>query len=288
MSEVRFTKAHGSGNDFIIVADLEGTFDLSAATATAVCNRRTGVGGDGVLRVAPTATVEGYQEDATVAPWFMDYRNADGSLGAMCGNGLRVFARYLVDAGLAQPGEFAIATRAGVHTVRVLREGDVSVDMGVPILGDQCARVKVADEWLESVNVDMGNPHAVVLLDDVAEAGPLHEAPAYTPESVYPDGVTFDFVASLEPRRLRMRVYERGVGETLSCGTGACAAVVTVARRDLAPGNARYVVETLGGELGVAMQPHGRLELTGPALLVADGTWRDEAWSLHPCAVPPA
>jgi len=287
MPEVRFTKAHGAGNDFVIVADPEGTFSLTATTAVALCDRRTGVGGDGILRVAATSSIEGHENDASAAPWFMDYRNADGSLGAMCGNGIRVFARYLVDAGLSQPGEFAIATRAGVYTVKVPREGDVTVDMGVPILGDQCARVKVAGDWLDSVNVDMGNPHAVVLLNNVADAGPLLKPPAYTPESVYPDGVTFDFVAHLETRRLRMRVYERGVGETLSCGTGACAAVVTVARRDRVPGNARYIVETLGGELAVAMQPHGRMELTGPALLVADGTWRDQAWSPRPCTLLP-
>ncbi|HEV2639336.1 MAG TPA: diaminopimelate epimerase [Actinocrinis sp.] len=283
MSEVRFTKAHGAGNDFIVMPDPDGASPLDAALVRALCDRRTGIGGDGVLRVAPTAGIEGFEADAAVAPWFMDYRNADGSLGAMCGNGLRVFARYLVDNGLAQPGEFAVATRAGIRTVRVPEHGDVTVDMGVPIFGDRTVRVKVDDEWLDSVNVDMGNPHAVVLVDDVAQAGPLHRAPEYEPASVYPEGVTFDFVAALEPRRLRLRAYERGVGETYSCGTGACAAVITVARRDRAPGDARYVVETLGGKLDVALHPHGRMELTGPALLVADGSWRDPGWSPRPC-----
>ena len=282
MPEVRFTKAHGAGNDFVIIADPEGGLALDAAMARELCDRRTGIGGDGVLRVVPTASVAGYEQDADVAPWFMDYRNADGSLGAMCGNGIRVFARFLVDEGYAQPGELAIATRSGVHAVRVPREGDVTVDMGVPIINEETARIRVAEDWLESANVDMGNPHAVVVVDDVAEAGPLLEAPEYRPRSVYPNGVTVDFVAPLEERRLRMRVYERGVGETLSCGTGACAAVVTIARRDRAPGDARYVVETLGGELAVAMRPQGRLELTGPALLVASGTWLDQGWATRP------
>ena len=288
MPDVRFTKAHGAGNDFVIIADPEGVFALDAAMARELCDRRTGIGGDGILRVAPTASVEGYEQDADVAPWFMDYRNADGSLGAMCGNGIRVFARYLVDNGYAQPGELAIATRAGVYTVRVPREGDVTVDMGVPIINETTARIRLADakEWLESANVDMGNPHAVVLLNDVADAGPLLKAPDYEPRSVYPDGVTIDFVAPLEERRLRMRAFERGVGETLSCGTGACAAVVTIARRDRAPGDARYVVETLGGDLAVALRPQGRLELTGPALLVANGTWRDQTWAARPCTSP--
>jgi len=288
MPDVRFTKAHGAGNDFVIIADPEGALALDAAMARELCDRRTGIGGDGVLRVVPTAGIEGYEQDADVAPWFMDYRNADGSLGAMCGNGIRVFARYLVNAGYAQPGELAIATRAGIYSVRVPREGDVTVDMGVPIINEETARIRIAEaeEWLESANVDMGNPHAVVVVGDVADAGPLLKAPEYEPRSVYPDGVTFDFVAPLEERRLRMRVYERGVGETLSCGTGACAAVVTIARRDRAPGDARYVVETLGGDLAVAMRPEGRLELTGPALLVASGTWRDRNWAARPCALP--
>jgi len=288
MPDVRFTKAHGAGNDFVIVADPEGTLALDAAMARELCDRRTGIGGDGILRVVPTASVSGYEVDASVAPWFMDYRNADGSPGAMCGNGIRVFARYLVDEGYAQPGELAIATRAGVYTVRVPREGDVTVDMGVPIINEESARIRIAEDadWLDSVNVDVGNPHAVVVVNDVADAGPLLKAPEYEPKSVYPHGVTIDFVAPLEARRLRMRVYERGVGETLSCGTGACAAVVTIARRDQVPGDARYIVETLGGDLAVAMRPQGRLELTGPALLVASGTWRDQSWAARPCALP--
>ena len=288
MPDVRFTKAHGAGNDFVIVADPGGSLVLDAELAKELCDRRTGIGGDGILRVAPTASVEGYEQDAEVAPWFMDYRNADGSLGAMCGNGIRVFARYLVDEGYAQPGELAIATRAGVYTLRVPREGDVTVDMGVPIINEESARIRIAEDeaWLDSVNVDMGNPHAVVVVNDVVDAGALLQAPDYEPKSVYPNGTTFDFVAPLEERRLRMRVYERGVGETLSCGTGACAAVVTIARRDRAPGDARYVVETLGGDLAVALRPQGRLELTGPALLVASGTWRDRRWAARPCALP--
>jgi diaminopimelate epimerase len=283
MSQVRFTKVYSAGNDFLIVPDPDDTFRLDADRAESLCDRDTGVGADGIIRVAPTASVAGHEVDAVVAPWFMDYRNADGSLGGTCGNGLRVFARHLVDSGLAQAGEFAVATRAGVHTVWVPEDGDVTVDMGVPIFGDQNARVRVADEWLDSVNVDMGNPHAVVLLEDVAQAGPLHRAPEYEPASVYPGGVTFDFVASLEPRRLRVRVYEHGVGETYSCGTGACAAVITVARRDQAPGNARYVVETLGGHLDVALAPDGRMKLTGPTLMIMDDTWRDPEWTPGPC-----
>ena len=283
MSQVRFTKVYSADNDFLIVPDPDDTFRLDADRAESLCDRDTGVGADGIIRVAPTAGVAGHEAHAAIAPWFMDYRNADGSLGAACSNGLRVFARYLVDNALVQPGEFAVATRAGVYTVRVPEHGDVTVDMGVPIFGDQNARVRVADEWLDSVNVDMGNPHAVVLLEDVAQAGSLRRAPEYEPAAVYPGGVTFDFVASLEPRRLRMRVYELGVGETYSCGTGACAAVITVARRDQAPGNARYVVETLGGPLDVALAPDGRMKLTGPTLMVADGTWRDPEWMPGPC-----
>jgi diaminopimelate epimerase len=273
MPDVRFTKAHGAGNDFVIVADPGGSLVLDTVLAKELCDRRTGIGGDGILRVAPTASVEGYEQDAEVAPWFMDYRNADGSLGAMCGNGIRVFARYLVDEGYAQPGELAIATRAGVYTVRVPREGDVTVDMGVPIINEESARIRIAEDeaWLDSVNVDMGNPHAVVFVDDVSEAGPLWQAPKLRPEGVYPHGVNVEFVAPIGGQRVEMRVFERGSGETRSCGTGACAAMVAAARRDGAAPSSPYQVRVRGGVLNIVEHEDGRIEMTGPAVLVATG-----------------
>ena len=138
-----------------------------------VCDRRAGLGADGVLRAVRSAKDADAAAMAADAEWFMDYRNADGSAAEMCGNGIRVFARYLVDQGLAAPGELAVATRDGVKTVRLGSTGDVSVDMGVARLPATARTVYVGTRSWPAVEVDMGNPHAVVFVDDLADAGPL-------------------------------------------------------------------------------------------------------------------
>ncbi|HEX4786886.1 MAG TPA: diaminopimelate epimerase [Actinospica sp.] len=270
---IRFTKGHGTENDFVIVEDAEAGFDPDAAWVASVCDRRAGIGADGLLRVVPTKAVAGFEEDAAAAPWFMDYRNADGSIAEMCGNGVRVFARYLVAQGLARPGRFGVATRGGVKSVVVPEDGgDITVDMGLARWPEETAEVLVGGRWLPSVNVDMGNPHAVVFVADVADAGRLTERPELRPdERVYPRGVNVEFVAPAGERRIAMRVFERGVGETRSCGTGACAAMLAAARRDgAAPGTA-YEVRVPGGVLSIVELEDGRVEMTGPAVLVATG-----------------
>ena len=269
---IRFTKGHGTENDFVIIEDAEASFDPDAQWVARVCDRRAGIGADGVLRVVPTAAMPGHEQDAAEAPWFMDYRNADGSIAEMCGNGTRVFARYLVAQDLAKPGKFSIATRGGVKHMTVPEDGgDITVDMGRAAWPSESAEVLVGDRWLPAVNVDMGNPHAVVFVDDVDEAGPLWEAPKLRPEGVYPQGVNVEFVAPIGEKRVEMRVFERGSGETRSCGTGACAAMVAAARRDgAAPGSA-YQVRVRGGVLNIVEHEDGRIEMTGPAVLVATG-----------------
>jgi diaminopimelate epimerase len=271
-SGLRYTKGHGTENDFVIIEDAEAAFDPGAAWVAAVCDRRAGIGADGLLRVVPTAAMPGYEQDADEAPWFMDYRNADGSIAEMCGNGTRVFARYLVARDLAKPGRFGIATRAGVKRMTVPEDGgDITVDMGRSVWPAESAEVLVGERWLPAVNVDMGNPHAVVFVDDVAEAGPLHEGPELRPRSAYPHGVNVEFVAPDGPRRISMRVFERGSGETRSCGTGACAAMVAAARRDGAAPGTPYRVRVPGGVLSIVEHEDGRIEMTGPAVLVATG-----------------
>jgi diaminopimelate epimerase len=275
---IRFTKGHGTENDFVIVADPDGSFDPDAAWVARVCDRRAGIGADGLLRVVPTAKQPGFAGDAAAAPWFMDYRNRDGSIAEMCGNGVRVFARYLVDRDLAEPGCFAVATRDGVKTVLVPGDGgDITVGMGTPRLPGTEVRVRVGDAWLPAVNVDMGNPHAVVFVDDVAQAGALFDAPRWEPAQAYPTGVNVEFVAPAGPHRIRMRVFERGSGETRSCGTGACAAMIAAARRDGVDPGTPYQVEVPGGRLVIVELPDGGIEMTGPAVLVADGTLLAEA-----------
>ena len=269
---IRFTKGHGTENDFVIVEDVDASFEPEAAWVAAVCDRRAGIGADGLLRVVPTKAVAGYEADAVEAPWFMDYRNADGSISEMCGNGVRVFARYLVAQGLARPGRFGVATRGGVKGVLVPEDGgEITVDMGRSTLPPESAEVLLGERWVPAVNVNMGNPHAVVFVDDVAEAGPLKQLPQVRPESVYPQGVNVEYVAATGPRQIEMRVFERGVGETRSCGTGACAAMVAAARRDGAEPGTAYQVRVPGGLLSIIEHEDGRVEMTGPAVLVATG-----------------
>jgi diaminopimelate epimerase len=269
---IRYTKGHGAENDFVILEDGEAAFDPDAAWVAAVCDRRAGIGADGLLRVVPTKSMPGYESDSAQAEWFMDYRNADGSVAQMCGNGVRVFARYLVERGLAKPGRFAVATRGGLKSVLVPEDGgDITVGMGRAGWPQDSAEVLVEGEWLPSVNVDMGNPHAVVFVSDVAQAGPLTRRPELRPAEVYPEGVNVEFVAAAGPRRIDMRVFERGVGETRACGTGACAAMVAAARRDGAAPGTVYEVRLPGGVLSIVENEDGGIDMTGPAVLVAQG-----------------
>ncbi len=268
-----FVKGHGTENDFVLIPDVDGARPLDAATVAAICDRRAGIGGDGILRVVPVEREPDAHASRGLAEWFMDYRNADGSLAQMCGNGIRVFARYLVDAGLQAPGTFPIATRGGVRTVTCGAAGEITVDMGqyaLPDLGAISVTVR-ARTW-PALAVTMPNPHAVVFVDDLADAGDLLTAPQVTP-GAFPEGVNVEFVVARGPRHVAMRVHERGVGETRACGTGACAVMVAAARRagDSAP--TTYRVEQPGGPLLIALTADGRVEMTGPAVLVADGEW---------------
>jgi diaminopimelate epimerase len=287
---LRFVKGHGTQNDFVLVVDPDGTLDLPASLVATLCDRRAGIGGDGLIRVVRSAALpEGTAQDGQ-AEWFMDYRNADGSPAEMCGNGIRVFARYLTESGLVrlrEGEEVAVGTRAGVKRVR--RDGDgFAVDLGPwrIVGGDQAASagadatVTLPGEHvgLPGLSVDVGNPHVVVALPDDARlaAADLTRPPAVHP--VPPSGVNVELVVPEHETRahLRMRVHERGVGETRSCGTGAVAAVLAarVWAGERAPD--AWDVDVPGGRVMVRA-PHGQLiagesvELSGPAVLIADG-----------------
>lgn len=278
MDSLLFAKGHGTENDFVLVPDPDGRLDLSRHDVIRLCDRRTGIGADGLLRVVRSAAHFDAVAMADRAEWFMDYWNPDGTVGQMCGNGIRVFARYLVDTGLAAPGTLAIATRAGVRQVHIpagglADSGEVSVMMGRPDLpGPDGITVTVGTRHWPALHVDVGNPHAVALVDDLAHAGDLRTAPVVEPVSAYPFGVTVEFVVPRAPGHLALRVFERGVGETRSCGTGACAAVAAVRRHDPHKAADQYTVDVPGGQLHVAVQPDGTMRLTGPAVLVARGT----------------
>jgi diaminopimelate epimerase len=260
-----FVKGHGTRNDFVLLPDLTGSVhgDLPAERVAAICDRRSGIGADGVIRVIRASAD---------APWFMDYRNADGSTAEMCGNGIRVFARYLADEGLVDPTRpVAVDTRDGMKTVTYCRDGEVSVDLGTPTVGGDVT-VTVDGRALAAHRVDVGNPHAVAFVDDLAEVGPLREQPGYD-RTDFPDGVNVELAVLTGDGAVAMRVFERGVGETQSCGTGACAVAAATAARTDAPLPVEYAVDVPGGRLTVRLDDARRVHLKGPAVLVAEGSW---------------
>lgn len=254
-------KGHGTENDFVLLPDHDGTIHgaLDAAFVARLCNRHRGIGADGVLRVIRSAALG--VDDGT--EWFMDYRNADGSISQMCGNGLRVFARHLAQEGLIDPNRpVRIGTRDGVKTA-TFEDDLISVDMGSPTdLGP--SKIQVADDVWEATGVSTGNPHAVVFVDALSDAGTLITEPDYDAQ-IYPEGVNIEFVVWEAPGHLAMRVHERGSGETRSCGTGACAVGFAAALADDTSRPASYRVDVAGGTLRVTVQDDGRVFLAGPA-----------------------
>ncbi|WP_428951864.1 diaminopimelate epimerase [Streptomyces sp. cg35] len=271
-----FLKGHGTQNDFVIIPDAENAIALSPAVVAALCDRRAGIGGDGVLHVVRSAAHPEARHLAAEAEWFMDYRNGDGSIAEMCGNGVRVFARYLQHAGHVTEGDVAVATRGGVKTVHIDKEGLITVGMGRAALPAGDVTVSVDDRTWPATNVNMGNPHAVAFVDDLAHAGTLYDPPPFAPANAYPDGVNVEFVVDRGPRHVAMRVHERGSGETRSCGTGACAVAVATARRDgldpaLTGAPVTYEIDLPGGRLSITERPDGEIEMTGPAVIVAEG-----------------
>jgi len=273
MDSYAFLKGHGTENDFVLLPDPDGSVhgDLDPARVVALCDRRAGIGGDGVMRVIRT---EAYDDPDAVAQrgqaeWFMDYRNSDGSTGEMCGNGVRVFACYLVDHEGVDPAQpLPVATRSGLKLLTF--DGDsVTADMGEPaVLGE--TKVGVGERSWPALHVSMGNPHAVAFVDSLDDAGPLLDPPTHD-AATFPTGVNVEFVVRRGEHHVAMRVHERGSGETRSCGTGACAVMVATALADEAPRGTPYSVDVPGGRLTVTWTEAGHVLLTGPAVLVASG-----------------
>ncbi len=284
---MEFTKAHGTANDFVVLTDLDDRVELSDVLVRALADRRRGVGGDGVIRIGPGG------DEADV---FMDYRNADGSIGEMCGNGVRVVAKHVVDHGLVSPasdGTVRVGTRAGSKPVRVAtRHADgtvasVTVDMGPPLLApadvpfvtdDPDALrhpVTLGDELIHLGVVSMGNPHGVLVVDDVDVAPVTTLGPRLERDGRFPQGANIGFAQPLDAGAIRLRVWERGVGETAACGTGACAAVVALQR--LALVGDEVAVRLPGGTLTVHHTAGATVLMTGPATEVARGVV-DAAW----------
>jgi diaminopimelate epimerase len=270
--ELRFVKGHGTGNDFILIPDLEGEIEITPEQVRYLCDRHFGLGADGVIRVVRTARVPEVASMADSAEWFMDYRNADGSLSEMCGNGSRVFARYLDATGLITDAELQIATRGGIRTVSMESDLTITVDMGIPTTPPGTAVVTVGSRQLPAVGVMIPNPHAVSFVESLDDAGDLRVSPGIAPASIFNEGANVEFVVVRGENHIAMRVFERGVGETLSCGTGACAAAFAYLRRIDAPVGSQVRVDVTGGTLTIIETESGQLLMRGPADLVARGT----------------
>jgi diaminopimelate epimerase len=291
---MRFAKGHGTGNDFLILPDPNGAMEVPPGLVVRLCDRRTGLGADGILRVVRVRAAGGAVPGGAVpggiagpaggAEWFMDYRNADGSVAEMCGNGIRVFARYLLDHGLAEGPELAVATRAGLRLVRAEPGGEYTVDMGAPAVAGHAA-AEIGSRRYEGLAVSLGNPHLACVVDNPVAEFDLTAPPAVDHDQ-FPDGVNVEMVRLLGERHLEMRVHERGSGETMSCGTGAVAAAVAAAAATQAAAAATqaaaagsngqprltgvWSVQVPGGTLAVTLTPTTSL-LTGPAVIVAEG-----------------
>lgn len=272
---MRFAKYQGTGNDFVMLADPDDQITLDPEMVRHICDRRFGIGGDGVIRLAPGD--EGSE-------FFMDYVNSDGSIGEMCGNGIRCLAVFARAEGLTSAFEIKVGTRAGVKTVTILEDGSVRVDMGPPEFapdaipvdwsGDPLhAKIELHDAVVEAACLSMGNPHAVVFVDE-PDVVPLRRiGPAIEKHAMFPNGANAEFAVVETPERVRMRVWERGAGETLACGTGACA--VAVASRLLRDTADVVTVVLPGGELVVEWTgtpgDGTSVFLTGPAVRSFEG-----------------
>jgi len=253
------TYGHGTENDFLLVFDPQDELSITSAQTVALCNRATGIGSDGLIKIAKRN-----------GNWFMDYRNADGSLAEMCGNGIRVMARYLVERGHQPEGIFAINTRDGVKHLRVPASEDISVNMGKVLDENEEITASVEGKIWNGFHINVGNPHAVVFVEKIEDVGSLAITPIVRPKDCFPEGVNVEFVEITANREIKMRVHERGSGETRSCGTGTCAVALAATRKTNTPLPAQWVIYPPGGRLVVDIDPHSNATLTGPAVLVKD------------------
>ena len=257
---------HGTHNDFVLVFDPDDKVSISSAETARICNRQSGIGSDGLIRM-----VKRNGTSSSTGPiWFMDYRNADGSLAEMCGNGIRLMAKYLVERGHQPEGIFPIDTRDGVKHMRVPNDGDITVNMGQVVdEGDDVTAGTETGLW-KGFHISTGNPHAVVFVDDVDQVGELKHPPTVRPKELYPEGVNVEFVQVTGDHVVKMRVFERGVGETQSCGTGVVAVARAAAKQMREDLPTKWEVNVPGGRLYVEIDAHQNGILTGPAVVVRD------------------
>ncbi|MFT4088718.1 MAG: diaminopimelate epimerase [Gordonia sp. (in: high G+C Gram-positive bacteria)] len=286
-ARLRFTKGHGTQNDFVILPDPHVEIDLTPELIAALCDRQRGLGADGLLRVARAGdlvnagVLEALPDGVAAVDWFMDYRNADGSIAEMCGNGVRVFAHYCRARGLVAADEFVVGSRAGGRPVTVhswdAGRAEVTVGMGRARLGGPSS-VHIADRRLDGKAVDVGNPHLACVVDDLTPdslAALDLSGGAELDAEVFPRGANVEILTPLTPQSAdseftaHMRVFERGVGETRSCGTGLVAAAAA-ALDGVGLDRGVVGITVAGGSVVVTVSPEESL-LRGPSRLVADG-----------------
>lgn len=275
---MKFTKMHGIGNDYVYVNCFEETVEDPAAVARFVSDRHFGIGSDGLILIKPSEA----------ADCEMDMYNLDGSQGAMCGNGIRCVAKYAYDYGIVHKTQISVATRSGIKyldlTVKDGKVSQVKVNMGAPIL--TASQIPVVSEKEEVINeplevngetyyitaVSMGNPHAIVYMTDVDHLDIEKIGPSFENHVAFPDRVNTEFVEVLDEHTVKMRVWERGSGETLACGTGACAVAVASILNERVDGDKPVTVKLLGGDLEIYWNRQENLVyMTGPATTVFDG-----------------
>ena len=275
---MKFTKMHGIGNDYVYVNCFKETVENPSAVARYVSDRHFGIGSDGLILIKPS----------DVADCEMDMYNLDGSQGAMCGNGIRCVAKYVYDYGIVKKENISVSTKSGIKyldlTVRDGKVALVRVNMGSPVL--TASQIPVVSSTEEMINaplkvngetyyitaVSMGNPHAIVYMTDVDHLDIGEIGPYFENHMAFPDRVNTEFVEVLDDHTLKMRVWERGSGETLACGTGACAVAVASILNGHVDGEKPVTVKLLGGDLEIFWDRQENLVyMTGPAATVFDG-----------------
>lgn len=275
---MKFTKMHGAGNDYIYVNCFEETIKDRSKTAIKVSDRHFGIGSDGLICIDPS----------DVADCKMDMYNADGSQGKMCGNGVRCVAKFAYDNGIAQKDEIAVETLSGIKYIKVaVKDGKVyeaTVNMGEPIIkpalvpakwdGEEAVNVpmEVGGKTYGVTPISMGNPHCITYVDDVYAIEIEKIGPLFENHEKFPERVNTEFIKVVNPELLEMRVWERGSGETLACGTGACASVVASVLNGYCKKDSLVTVKLLGGELKIKWSSaDNRIYMTGPAATVCTG-----------------
>ena len=287
--DVAFLKGHGTQNDFVVLPDPDARLDLSPDIVAAICDRRAGLGGDGILRVAragallDAGVLTELPDGVDAAHWFMDYRNADGSIAEMCGNGVRVFAHYLISAGLMPYNGTVVGSRAGARPVVVHHhrgpEADISVSMG-PVRRLGTSTAVIDGRVYDGLGIDVGNPHLACVVDGLDAAGLADLDLTHRPEvddTFFPAGVNVEMITPPRDGAVAMRVFERGVGETRSCGTGVIATAAAALAFD-GDREGTVAVRVPGGLLEARIDEDGSI-LRGPSVLLAAGTIDHRWWA---------